>query len=154
MMLKLGIGDHHNNWSWFTDFFCDLWLYFLLMSVIFYNLNAWRRIFLIIGIEILVITLYRHLFYYFRVIISNTNTMNNDPTQNNNDNNNNDSNNSNNDNDFNNNISKYYWKIRKNDIFCFHNFWVSYCRTRCYMPPTGKKSVLKPQKVLSKHKQA
>ena len=68
-------------------------------------------IFLIIGIEILVITLYRQLFYYFRVITSNTNTLNNDPTQNNRNNINNDSNNNNNnndDNDFNNNISKHY----------------------------------------------
>ena len=63
---------------------------------------------------------------------SNTNTRNNDPIQNNNndnnnddddDNNNNDNNNNNNNdnnnNDFNNNISKYYCKIRKNDIFVF-----------------------------------
>ena len=46
-----------------------------------------------------------------------------DPTQNNNDNGNNDNHNNNDgENDFNNNISKYYWKIRKNEIFCFHNF--------------------------------
>ena len=57
---------------------------------------------------------------------SNTNTMKNDPIQNNNNNNNNDNNNSNNnDNYFNNSISKCYWKIRKNDIFCFHNLRVS-----------------------------
>ena len=55
---------------------------------------------------ILVITLYRQLFYYFRVITRNTNTMNNDPTQNNNSNYNNG--NHNDDNDFKNNISKYY----------------------------------------------
>ena len=62
--------------------------------------------FLIIGIEILVITLYRQLFYYFRVITSNTNIMNYDPTQNNNHNNNN--NNNDDEKDFNNNISKNY----------------------------------------------
>ena len=66
-------------------------------------------IFLIINIETLVITLYRQLIYYFRVITSNTNTMNNDPTQNSNNSKNNDNNDNNNDdNDFSNNISKYY----------------------------------------------
>ena len=64
-------------------------------------------IFLIISIEILFFTLYRQLFCYFRVITSNTNTINNDPTQNNNNNNNN-GNNNNGDNNFNSNISKYY----------------------------------------------
>ena len=63
-------------------------------------------IFPIIGIEILVITLYRQLIYCFRVITSSTYTMNNEPTQNNNNNNNN-SNNNDDDNDFNDNISKY-----------------------------------------------
>ena len=87
--------------------------------------------FLIIGIENLVITLYRQLSYYFRVITSNT--------KNNNNNSNND--NDNDDNDLNNNISKYYSKIRRNDIFCFHNFGII-------------KSVIKLQKILSKHKQA
>ena len=56
---------------------------------------------------------------------SNTNTMKNDPIQNNNNNNNDNNNSNNNDNYFNNSISKYYWKIRKNDIFCFHNLRVS-----------------------------
>ena len=48
--------------------------------------------------------------------------MNNDPNQNINNNNNNNNNNNSYDNDFNNNISKHYRKIRKNDIFFFHNF--------------------------------
>ena len=67
-------------------------------------------VFFIVGIEILVITNPLSLFYYFRVITSNTNTLNNDPTQNDNNNKNNDSNDNNSadDNDFNNNISKYY----------------------------------------------
>ena len=87
------------------------------------------QIFLIIDIEILVILPYISNYFvtsqlYIRP--SNTNTRNNDPIQNNNNNNKNDDNinyiNNNNHYDFNNNISKYQQKIRKSDIFCFHNF--------------------------------
>ena len=49
--------------------------------------------------------------------------MSNEPTQNNNNNNNN-GNDDNDDKDFNNNISKYYCKIRENDIFSLHNLGV------------------------------
>ena len=55
---------------------------------------------------------------------NNNNNDNNSNNNNNNDNNNNNNNNSNNNNDFNKNISKHYSKFRKNDIFCFRNFWV------------------------------
>ena len=119
-------------------------------------------IFLIIGIEILVITLYRQLFYYFRVITSNTNTLNNDPTQNNsnninndsNDNNNNNNNNNNNDNDFNNNISKHYLKFRKSYIFCFHNFGGAIATQGVITHSRVRKGVIKLQQIISKHKQA
>ena len=37
--LKLGLDDYHNNWSWVTDFYCDLWLRFLLTSQKFYTLR-------------------------------------------------------------------------------------------------------------------
>ena len=95
-------------------------------------------IFLIVDIEILVTLPYISSYFItseLYVRSSNTNTRNNDTIQNNNNNNNNndknnDNNNSNNNdnnntnnikNDFNNNISKCYWKIRKNDIFSFSN---------------------------------
>ena len=96
---------------------------------------------------------------------SNTNTRNNDPFQNNNNNDNNDNNNdnisnnnnnnnNNNKNDFNNNISKYYWKMRKNDIFCFHNFGGAIAAQVVYCHPRVIKGVIKLQEIISKHKQA
>ena len=84
--------------------------------------------YLTIDIEILVILPYITSYFItseLYIIPSNTNTRKNELIQNNNSNNNNDCNNENknsNKNYFNNNISKYYWKIRNNDILCFHNF--------------------------------
>ena len=86
---------------------------------------------------------------------SNTNTMKNDPIQNNNNNNNNGNNNSNNnDNYFNNSISKYYWKIRKNDIFCFHNFESVIANQVMICHPPVRKGVIKLQQIISNRKQA
>ena len=85
---------------------------------------------------------------------SNTNTMKNDPIQNNNNNNHNGNNNSNNnDNYFNNSISKYYWEIRKNDIFCFHNFESAIADQGMICHPRVRKGVIKLQQIISNHKQ-
>ena len=105
----------------------------------------------LIDIEILVILLYISSYFitselYIRP--SNTNARNNDSVQNNNNNNNTNNNdnannnNNNNNNDFNNNISKYYSKIRKSDIFCFHNFW-GVIAAQGVMSPIGKKRCYK-----------
>ena len=120
-------------------------------------------IFLIIDIEILVILPYISSYFitlelYIR--LSNTNTRNNDPIQNNNNNDNNNNNNNNNDNnninknnndDFNSNISKYYWKIRKNDIFCFHYFGGVIAAQGVICHPRVGKGVLKWRQIISKH---
>ena len=78
--------------------------------------------------------------------------MNYDPTQNNNHNNNN--NNNDDENDFNNNISKYYWKIRKNDILCFHNFGDVIAAQCIICHPQVRKGVIELQQIISKHKHA
>ena len=69
--------------------------------------------------------------------------MNNDPTQNNNSNYNNG--NHNDDNDFKNNVSKYYWKFRKNDIFCCHNFGGAIATQGVICHKPIKKGVIKLQ---------
>ena len=71
-------------------------------------LDLWSNIFYYRHWNSCHVTLYKQLFYYFKVI-NKTNTRNNDPIENNNNNNNgnNNDNSNNNDNDFNNNISKY-----------------------------------------------
>ena len=101
-----------------------------------------------------VTNLYRRLFYHSRVITSNTNTMNNDSTQNNYNNNNNSSNNNNDNKYFNNNISKYYWKIRRNDIFCFPSFGGAIATQGVICHPRVRKDVIKLQQIISKHNQA
>ena len=110
-------------------------------------------IFLIIDVEILVILPYISSYFvtlelYIRPSI--TNTRNNCPIQNNNNKNNNnndntDNKNNKNDNDFNSNITKYYWKIRKNDMFCFHNF-----ESAIVCHPLVRKGVLKLQQIKKK----
>ena len=125
-------------------------------------------IFLIIDIEVLVIPSYISSYFitsglYIRP--SNANIRNNKPIQNNNNNNNENSNdnnnisndnninnnnnnnnnksNSNNNNNFNNNISKYYRKIRKNDILGMllppKMFYATHSKKGCYKIMTDHK---------------
>ena len=51
-------------------------------------------------------------------------------------------------------ISKCYWKIRKNDLFCFHNFRGVIATQGIICHPGVRKVVIKLQQILSKHKQA
>ena len=57
----------------------------------------------------------------------------------------------NNDDDFNNNISKYYWKIRKSDMFCFHYFGGVIATQGVIFCPRVRKVFIKLRQIICKH---
>ena len=98
-------------------------------------------------------TIHDFLILVIRSINNNDNNNNNKKKKKKKKNDNNSNNISNNNNNNNNNFSKCYWKIRKNDIFCFHYFGGAIAAQNVICHPRVRKGVIKLQVIISKHKQ-